>query len=109
MFLLSVSVIHLFRLTHACYYFFYIAQGNHLAISSQFLGQQFRNTAFDIVYNLVRTSFLAEMRLQIHQIIIQQTVGIFIDVEHRSAQIYSQSLFHCDMFVLKVSDIHFHF
>ena len=95
---LTVGIVHLFGLAHTGYHPFHIGQGNHLPVSVQLLGQQFGDAAFDVVHYFVGSRFLAKVSLQVHQIVVQQAVGIFVNVEYRSAQVYSQCLFHCYVF-----------
>ena len=46
--------------------------------------KEFGNTTFNIIYNLVGTGLLAEVHLEITQIIIQKTVCVIINIENGS-------------------------
>ena len=89
-----IVLLHLFRPAHACYHHLHIRQGDDLPARRTSFGEQFGYAPFDVVHNLIRPNLLAEVVPQIVQIIIQQAIGIIVDIEDRTAQINRQCLFH---------------
>ena len=68
--------------------------GNDLQALPQVFVEQFGNAGLHITDNLFRTLALTEVIVQVLQIVIEQYIGILIDVIYGASQIDSQCLFH---------------
>ena len=72
----------------------HVVDGNGLdALLVQFC-KEFRDTGFDIVYDLVATVLFSKRRAQRLNILLQHFIGILIDLEEAPAQVDGNVLLH---------------
>ena len=75
-----LPVVQLFGLAHTGNDLFHLFYRNHLQAAAQGFVKQFGDAGFHVAHNLIRPFFLAEMIAKVIQIIIQQDIGILINV-----------------------------
>ena len=77
----------------------HIVDGDHLATAVQTLREELRDARFDVGHDLLPTVRARELGADGVQVAVQAIIGVLLDVEHRSADVGCEGLFHrCTFF-----------